>query len=124
MQRFDKSVFDKEAHPSETPEASSSVVIASASSHSQALVVVLAPLASGTRLCSKVSDTQMRTSPRELTAQVVQPVKPEPPHCPYFATVQPPPPEELVVVAAAEDLDVEVAEVWRVVLTSPPEPGV
>jgi len=53
-----------------------------------------------------------------------------PPHCPYFATEQlPPPPLDEVVVAAGEDLDVEVAEVWRVVLTgfevvAPPEPGV
>jgi hypothetical protein len=54
-----------------------------------------------------------------------------PPHCPYFATEQlPPPPDEVVVAAGEEDLDVEVAEVWRVVLTGfevvapPPEPGV
>jgi hypothetical protein len=53
-----------------------------------------------------------------------------PPHCPYFATEQlPPPPPDEVVVAAGEDLEVEVAEVWRVVLTGfevapPPEPGV
>lgn len=52
-----------------------------------------------------------------------------PPHCPYFATEQLPPPPEEVVVAAGEDLEVEVAEVWRVVLTGfevapPPEPGV
>ena len=52
-----------------------------------------------------------------------------PPHCPYFATVQLPPPPDEVVVAAGEDLDVEVAEVWRVVpaeveVAPPPEPGV
>jgi len=43
--------------------------------------------------------------------------------------VQLPPPPEEVVVAAGEDLDVEVADVWRVVPTEvevapPPEPGV
>jgi hypothetical protein len=43
--------------------------------------------------------------------------------------VQLPPPPEEVVVAAGEDLEVEVAEVWRVVPTEvevapPPEPGV
>jgi hypothetical protein len=82
-------------------------------------------LASGARLNSKVSKMPMRKRPNELTAQVVQPVYPEPPHCPYFATEQPPPPDEVVVVAAApEDLDVEAAEVWRVVLAPPPEPGV
>ena len=53
-----------------------------------------------------------------------------PPHCPYFATEQlPTPPDEVVVAAGEEDLEVEVAEVWRVVLTGfevapPPEPGV
>jgi hypothetical protein len=49
-----------------------------------------------------------------LTAHVVQPLYPVPPHCPYFATEQlplPPPPLEEVVVGADEDLDVELAEV-------------
>jgi hypothetical protein len=64
---------------------------------------------------------------RKLTTQEVQPDQPVPPHCPYFATEQLSPPEE-VVVAPAEDLDVEVAEVRRVVLgetvVAPlPEPG-
>lgn len=58
----------------------------------------------------------------------MHPVYPEPPHCPYFATVQLPPPVA-VVVAAAEDLEVDEVEVRRVVLAgtevgSLPDPGV
>ncbi len=34
-------------------------------------------------------------------AQVLQPVKPEPPHCPYWEVVQPP--DGALVVALAED---------------------
>ena len=40
----------------------------------------------------------------KLTAQVVQPVKLVPPHCPYFAVVQPvvDPPGEVLVLAALD----------------------
>jgi hypothetical protein len=51
----------------------------------------------------------------------VHPLHPVPPHWAYFATEHPPPPvpPPEVVVAAAEDLEVEVADVRRVVLEAP-----
>ena len=51
----------------------------------------------------------------KLTAQVVHPVYPDPPHCPYFVTEQPVDPPVVVVTGAAVVVELFVVVVAEVV---------